>query len=52
MRNLPTFADFLSAAALSDTDLVNYSNIARDCGVSAPTVREYFQILIDTLLGI
>jgi predicted AAA+ superfamily ATPase len=51
VRNLPAFADFLSAAALSDTDLVNHANIARDCGVSAPTVREYFQILVDTLLG-
>jgi predicted AAA+ superfamily ATPase len=51
VRNLPAFADFLSAAALSDTDLVRYANIARDCGVSAPAVREYFQILVDTLLG-
>jgi len=51
VHNLPAFADFLSAAALSDTDLVNHANIARDCGVSAPTVREYFQILVDTLLG-
>jgi predicted AAA+ superfamily ATPase len=51
VRNLPAFADFLSAAALSDGDLVNYANIARDCGVSAPAVREYFQILVDTLLG-
>lgn len=51
VRSLPAFADFLAAAALSDADLVNYANIARDIGVSAPTVREYFQILVDTLLG-
>jgi predicted AAA+ superfamily ATPase len=50
-RNLPAFADFLAAAALADGQLVNYATIARDCGVSAYTVREYFQILIDTLLG-
>jgi predicted AAA+ superfamily ATPase len=31
--------------------VVNYSTIARECGVSAPAVREYFQILIDTRLG-
>ena len=30
--------------------LVNYANIARDCGVDAKTVREYFLILVDTLL--
>lgn len=51
VRSLPAFADFLSAAALSDAELVNHANIARDCDVSAPTVREYFQILVDTLLG-
>jgi predicted AAA+ superfamily ATPase len=51
VRNLPAFAGFLSAAALSDGELVNYTNIARECGVSGPTVREHFQILVDTLLG-
>jgi predicted AAA+ superfamily ATPase len=51
VRNLPAFADFLRAASLSDTETVSYTAIARDCGVSAPTVREYFQILVDTLLG-
>lgn len=50
-RNLPAFADFLTAAALGDGQLVNYATIARACGVSAYTVREYFQILVDTLLG-
>jgi uncharacterized protein len=50
-RNLPAFADFLVAAALADGQLVNYATIARDCGVSAYTVKEYFQILVDTLLG-
>lgn len=49
-RNLPAFAAFLDAAALSDTAPVNYSNIARDCGVSSHTVRSYFEILEDTLL--
>ena len=51
VRQLPPFSNFLSAAALSDAELVNYSTIARDCGVSGPAVREYFQILVDTLLG-
>ncbi len=31
---------------------MNYSNVARDCGVDSKTVREYFQILVDTLLGV
>jgi predicted AAA+ superfamily ATPase len=51
VRNLPVFSRFLDVAALSDTDLVNFSNIARDCGVSNHTVKSYFEILEDTLLG-
>jgi predicted AAA+ superfamily ATPase len=51
VRNLGRFSAFLDAAALSDAEIVNFSTIARDCGVSAPTVKEYFQILVDTLLG-
>jgi predicted AAA+ superfamily ATPase len=51
VRNLPVFSAFLGAAALSDGDLVNFANIARDCGVSGPTVKEHFGILEDTLLG-
>lgn len=50
-RSLPTFADFLEAAALSDAELVSYATIARECGVSAPTVRGYYEILVDTLVG-
>jgi predicted AAA+ superfamily ATPase len=51
VRNLPAFAGFLSAAALADTELVNFTNIARECGVSSVTVKEYYQIVVDTLLG-
>lgn len=32
-------------------ELTNYSNIARECGVDSKTVKEYYQILADTLLG-
>lgn len=51
VRNLPAFSNFLAATALSDAKLVNYATIARDCGISGPAVKEYFQILIDTMLG-
>jgi predicted AAA+ superfamily ATPase len=51
VRNLPVFSNFLNLAALSDTETVNFTTIARDCGVSSQTVKEYFQILEDTLLG-
>jgi len=51
VRNLPTFSDFLDVAALSDGELVNFSNIARECGVSSHTTKSHFEILEDTLLG-
>lgn len=51
VRDLPTFSNFLNAVALTDTEIVNYNNIASDCGVSSKTAKEYFQILIDTLLA-
>jgi predicted AAA+ superfamily ATPase len=51
VRNLPVFSHFLDMAAMSDTEMVNFSTIARDCGVSSPTVKGYFGILTDTLLG-
>lgn len=50
-RNVPAFARFLEAAALSNGQIVNFTNIAAECGVSAPTARSYFEILEDTLLG-
>ncbi|MBK8927137.1 MAG: ATP-binding protein [Crocinitomicaceae bacterium] len=51
IRNVAQFSQFLEAAAFSNGELVNYNNIATDCGVSSPTVKEYFQILQDTLIG-
>ena len=50
-RNIPSFARFLEAVALTHGRLINYTNMARECGVSAKTVKEYYQILEDTLLG-
>src|SRR3989339_248036 len=51
IRNINSFAKFLETAAFSNGEMVNYQNIATDCGVSSPTAKEYFQILSDTLLG-
>jgi len=50
-RNIPAFSRFFEAMGYSHGSLVNYSNIARECGVSSKTVKEYYQILVDTLLG-
>jgi predicted AAA+ superfamily ATPase len=51
IRNITSFSRFLEAAAFSNGEMVNYANIASDCGVSAPTIKEYFQILEDTMTG-
>jgi predicted AAA+ superfamily ATPase len=50
-RKIPAFARFFDAVGYSHGEMINFSNIARDCGVDAKTVKEYYQILIDTLLG-
>jgi uncharacterized protein len=31
--------------------MVNFSNIATDCNIISPAVKEYFQILEDTMTG-
>lgn len=51
VRNLAKFNRFLEVAALADTEMINFSNFAREYGVSSQTVRDHFQILEDTLLG-
>jgi len=50
-RNIPAFSRFFESMGYSHGQLTNYANIARECGVDAKTVREYYHILIDTLLG-
>lgn len=51
VRNLAAFSKFIEMASYSNAEMINYANIARDCGVDAKTVKEYFQILFDTLIG-
>ena len=51
VRQLDSFTRFLQVAAISNAEIVNYTNIAQDCGVSAKTVKEYFTILEETMLG-
>ena len=50
-RNLKAFSEFLDIAAFSNGETLNFNNIARDCGIDSKTVKEYYQILVDTLLG-
>lgn len=51
VQNVDDFIRFLEVAAISDGEILNYENVASDCGVSANTVKAYYKILCDTLLG-
>lgn len=50
-REAPPFRRFLECAAQTNGEIVNFSSIARDVGLSSNTVLSYFQILEDTLLA-
>ena len=51
VRNLPPFWEFLRIAATTSGEITNYQNTARDVGISGVSVREWYNILIDTLIG-
>ena len=51
VRNLPAFSRFLTTAALSNGQIINYSAIANDAQVGRKVVAEYFQILWDSLIA-
>jgi predicted AAA+ superfamily ATPase len=51
VRKIPAFARFLKVSALTSGQLINFTNIAREAGVPVSTVKEYYQILDDTLIG-
>ena len=51
VRNLPGFTRFLEVAGLYHGQTINMSAIARECQISRDTVRDFFSILEDTMLG-
>jgi predicted AAA+ superfamily ATPase len=51
VQNIPSFSEFLKVAAVTSSELLNYTNVAREVGLSQRSVRSYFDILEDTLLG-
>ncbi len=50
-RNIPAFARFLTTAALTNSQLLNYTNIANDAQLPVQTVRQWYDVLESTLLG-
>ncbi len=51
VQNIDDFTRFMEVAAIMDGEILNYEKVASDCEVSANTVKSYYQILADTLLG-
>ncbi len=51
VQNIDDFIRFMEVAAIMDGEILNYEKVASDCEVSANTVKSYYQILVDTLLG-
>ncbi|MBF0104418.1 MAG: ATP-binding protein [Deltaproteobacteria bacterium] len=51
VRHIENFSRFLQTAALCNTELLNFEGIGNDAQVPPRTIREYFFILQDTLIG-
>ena len=51
VRSIESFSRFLDVAALSNGQLLNFTEAGSDAGVPPRTVREHFHLLEDTLLG-
>ena len=51
VKELDPFRHFLEVAAQMNGKIINYSNLSRDVGVDDKTIKKYFSILEDTLIG-
>jgi predicted AAA+ superfamily ATPase len=51
VRKIENFSRFIKVAALSNTELINFTQISQDSQVPQRTIVEYFNILKDTLIG-
>ncbi|MCB0660531.1 MAG: ATP-binding protein [Saprospiraceae bacterium] len=51
IRNVEVFSRFLTKAAFANGEFLNFTNIAQDCGVASSTIKEYYNILEETMIG-
>lgn len=52
IRNLDPFHRFLEVAAQMSGEPINYSSIAKEARTNAKNVARYFDVLVDTLMGV
>lgn len=50
-RNVGAFQRFLQVAVQGNAQVIEFANISRECSVPSSTVKEYYSILEDTLMG-
>ena len=50
-RKVAQFSEFLDLMALSNGEEISYQSIAADCGVAPNSIKNYIQILEDTLVA-
>ena len=51
VKNIDGFSRFLDVSSICNGQITNLSSLSRDSGVSRITLKKYFQILEDTLIG-
>lgn len=51
VRKIQAFSRFLQVSALTSGKLLSFSSLSSDTGIPAATIREYYQVLQDTLIG-
>jgi predicted AAA+ superfamily ATPase len=52
VKDWGAFVRFLQLAAVESGQMLNYSNISQEAGISQPTVKGYYQLLEDMFVGI
>ena len=51
VKDWAAFARFLQLAAAHAGQMINYASVAREAGVTLPTVKAYYQLLEDMFIG-
>jgi predicted AAA+ superfamily ATPase len=51
VRQLGPFRRFIEVAAQCNGKILNYSKMSRDIGADPKTIKSYYEVLVDTLIG-
>ena len=51
VKDWGAFVRFLQLAAAESGQILNFANISHETGISQPTVKNYYQLLVDMFIG-